>query len=156
MKTELTDVSATRKEIKIEIEPALVRSTLDRISQEYSKAAKVPGFRPGHAPTSVVRTRYKNEIRSDVLRELLPEAVNSAIDELSLQPIGEPDVRLDNEGVLEHLGDEPLTVKVGLEVLPQIELKEYLAAELVNLRPQLGFGAIHFLEAGACDRTRIH
>ena len=42
MKTELTDVSPTRKEIKIEIEPALVRSAYDRISDEYSKAAKVP------------------------------------------------------------------------------------------------------------------
>jgi trigger factor len=137
MKTELTDVSATRKEIRIEIEPALVRSTLDRISQEYSKAAKVPGFRPGHAPTSVVRTRYKNEIRSDVLRELLPEAVNSAIDELSLQPIGEPDVRLDNEGVLEHLGDEPLTVKIGVEVLPEVKLNEYKGLEATRRERQV-------------------
>ncbi len=85
MKTELTDVSPTRKEIRIEIEQSLIRSTYDRISDEYSKAAKVPGFRPGHAPRSVIRTRYKNEIRTDVLRELLPEAVNNAIGEHSLR-----------------------------------------------------------------------
>jgi trigger factor len=124
MKNELTDVSPTRKEIRIEIEPALIRSTMDRISQEYSKAAKVPGFRPGHAPTSVVRTRYKNEIRNDLLRELLPDAVNSAIDEHSLKAIGEPDVRLDNEEALERLGQEPLTVKIGVEVLPEVTLNE--------------------------------
>ncbi|HEX5876196.1 MAG TPA: trigger factor family protein, partial [Pyrinomonadaceae bacterium] len=70
MKTELTDVSPTRKEITIEIDPEQIKSELDRISQQYSKAASVPGFRPGHAPTSVVRTRYKSEIRSEVLREL--------------------------------------------------------------------------------------
>jgi trigger factor len=58
MKTELIDVSPTRKEIKIEIEPAEIRDAYDRISREYSKGAKVPGFRPGHAPTSVVRTRF--------------------------------------------------------------------------------------------------
>ena len=52
MKTELTEVSPTRKEIKIEIEPAQVRTTYDRISDEFSKNAKVPGFRPGHAPRS--------------------------------------------------------------------------------------------------------
>jgi trigger factor len=153
MKTELTDVSATRKEIKIEIEPALVRSTLDRISQEYSKAAKVPGFRPGHAPTSVVRTRYKNEIRSDVLRELLPEAVNSAIDELSLQPIGEPDVRLDNEGVLEHLGDEPLTVKIGVEVLPEVKLNEYKGLEATRRERQVTDGDIDRTIEGLRDSS---
>jgi trigger factor len=136
MKTELIDVSPTRKEIKIEIEPAEIRDAYDRISREYSKAAKVPGFRPGHAPTSVVRTRYKSEIRSEVLRELLPDAVNSAIDEHSLSAIGEPDVQLDNSEALEHLGDEPLTVKVGLEVLPQIELKEYKGLETTRrMRP---------------------
>jgi trigger factor len=129
MKTELTDVSQTRKEIRIEIEPAVVRSTYDRISDEYTKAAKVPGFRPGHAPRSVIRTRYKNEIRSEVLRELLPEAVNNAIGEHSLTTVGEPNVELDNTQALERLGDEPLTVKVGVEVLPEIKLDNYKGLE---------------------------
>lgn len=129
MKTELTDVSPTRKEIRIEIEPAVVRSTYDRISDEYGKAAKVPGFRPGHAPRSVIRTRYKNEIRTEVLRELLPEAVNNAIGEHSLAAIGEPNVELDNTEALEHLGDGPLTVKVGVEVLPEIKLENYKGLE---------------------------
>ena len=129
MKTELTDVSQTRKEIKIEIEPALIRSTYDRISDEYTKAAKVPGFRPGHAPRSVIRTRYKNEIRSEVLRELLPEAVNNAIGEHSLAAIGEPNVQLDNSTALEHLGDEPITVTVGVEVLPEVKVDNYKGLE---------------------------
>jgi len=136
MKTELTDVSPTRKEIRIEIEPAVVRSTYDRISDEYSKAAKVPGFRPGHAPRSVIRTRYKNEIRTDVLRELLPEAVNNAIGEHSLAAIGEPNVELDNTAALENLGDEPITVKVGVEVLPDIKLDQYKGLEVErSVRP---------------------
>lgn len=125
MKTELTDVSPTRKEITIEIEPALIRSTMDRISDQYSKGATVDGFRPGHAPASVVRAKYKKEIRTEVLRELLPDAVNSAIDEHSLSPIGEPNVQLDNTEALENLGEAPLTVRVGLEVLPNIKLDKY-------------------------------
>ena len=136
MKTELTDVSPTRKEIRIEIEPAVVQSTYDRISDEYSKAAKVPGFRPGHAPRSVVRTRYKNEIRTEVLRELLPEAVNNAIGEHSLAAIGEPNVELDNTEALENLGEAPLTVKVGVEVLPDIKLDKYKGIETTrSVRP---------------------
>jgi trigger factor len=136
MKTELTDVSSTRKEIKIEIEPSLIRDTYDRISDQYSKAAKIPGFRPGHAPRSVVRSRYKSEIRTEVLRELLPSAVNDAIGEHSLNPIGEPNVEFDNAEALENLGDGPLTVKVGIEVLPDIKLEKYKGLEATRrLRP---------------------
>ena len=132
MKTELIDLSPTRKEIKIEIEPAQLRSVYDRISQQYSKAANVPGFRPGHAPTSVVRTRYKSEIRSEVLRELLPEAVQNAILEHSLAALGEPDVHLDNTEALEHFGEKPLTLRIGVEVLPDISLESYKGLEAVR------------------------
>jgi trigger factor len=137
MKAELTDVSPTRKEIRIEIEPSLIRSTYDRVSDEYSKGAKVPGFRPGHAPRSVVRTRYKNEIRTEVLRELLPNAVNNAIDEHSLAAIGEPNVELDdNTEALENLGEVPIKVKVGVEVLPEIKLDKYKGIETTrSVRP---------------------
>jgi trigger factor len=129
MKTELTDVSSTRKEIKIEIEPAQVRSAYDRISDEFTKNAKVPGFRPGHAPRSVVRTRYKNEIRTEVLRELVPEAVNNAIVEHSLDAISEPDVHFENEETLDRLGEESITVKVGVEVVPEIKLDNFKGLE---------------------------
>src|SRR5690349_202896 len=129
MKTELTDVSPTRKEIKIEIEPSQVRDTYDRISDEFSKNAKVPGFRPGHAPRSVVRTRFKNEIRTEVLRELVPDAVNNAIMEHSLDAISEPDVHFENEETLERLGEAAITVKVAVEVIPQFTLGEYKGLE---------------------------
>jgi trigger factor len=132
MKTELIDVSPTLKELKIEIEPQQVRETFDRISQQYSKAATIPGFRPGHAPTSVVRTRYKSEIRSEVLRELLPDAVNNAVIEHNLNPLGEPNVQFENKEVLERFGEEPLTLKVTVEVLPEIKLDTYKGLEAVR------------------------
>lgn len=132
MKTELIDLSPTRKEIKIEIDPAQIRSALDRVSAQYSKAATVPGFRPGHAPTSVVRARYKSEIRTEVLRELLPEAVHDAITEHSLAALGEPNVELDNTTALERLGEEPLTLKVGVEVLPEVKLETYKGLEVTR------------------------
>src|ERR1044071_3751312 len=132
MKTELIDLSPTRKEIKIEIDPAQIKSTLDRVSAQYSKAATVPGFRPGHAPTSVVRARYKSEIRTEVLRELLPEAVNNAIAEHSLNALGEPNVELDNTAALERLGEEPLTLKVDVEVLPEVKLETYKGLEVTR------------------------
>jgi trigger factor len=136
MKTDVVDVSPTRKEIKIEIETAVVRETYDRVSDQYAKQASVPGFRKGHAPRTVVRTRYKNEIRAQALQELLPDAVNDAISKLELNALGQPDVQLDNAEALDKFGEGPLSVKVNVEVLPAVELKDYKGIEAVRrIRP---------------------
>jgi trigger factor len=136
MKTELVDVSPTRKEIKIEVEPDVVRAAFDRISDRYAKQATVPGFRPGHAPRAVVRTRFKSEIRGEVLRELIPDAVNDAIEKHELAAIGEPDVHLDTNEALERIGENAISFHVGVEVLPKVELGEYKGLEATRkLRP---------------------
>jgi len=132
MKTEFVDVSPTRKEIKIEIDPATVRQTYDRISDRYAKQASVPGFRPGHAPRAVVRSRFKNEIRGQALQELVPDAVNEAIEKHELNALGEPDVQLDNTEALEKFGEEPLLVNVKVEVLPKVELHDYKGIEAIR------------------------
>jgi trigger factor len=128
MKTEISEVSQTRKEIKIEIEAADVRAELDRVTQEYARAVTVPGFRKGHAPVTVVRTRYKKDIQGDVLKRLVPEAVEQAIDESGLQVIGQPDVHLDNEN-LDKLGQESITLHAHVEVMPELDLGEYKGIE---------------------------
>jgi trigger factor len=124
MKTEITDVSPTRKEFKIEIAAEDVRAEYDRVSDRYAQLANVPGFRKGHAPRGVVRTRYKNEIRSEVLQNIVPEAVNRALTESGLNVIGEPEVHLDNEG-LDKFGDQPVSLHAHVEVLPEVSLGEY-------------------------------
>lgn len=136
MKTELVDVSPTRKEIKIEVEPEVVRAAFDRISDRYAKQASVPGFRRGHAPRAVVRTRFKSEIRGDVLRELIPDAVNNAIEKHELAAIGEPDVHLDTNEALERIGEDAISFHVGVEVLPNVELGKYKGIEATRrIRP---------------------
>ena len=128
MKTEVADVSQTRKEIKIEIEAADVHAELERVTQEYARAVTVPGFRKGHAPVTVVRTRYKKDIQGDVLKRLVPEAVEQAIEQSGLQVIGQPDVHLDNEN-LDKLGQEPITLHAHVEVMPELALGEYRGLE---------------------------
>ena len=128
MKSEVVEVSPTRKEIKIEIEAADVRSEFERVTQEYTRAVTVPGFRKGHAPAAVVRTRYKKDIQGDVLKRLVPEAVEQAIEESGLQVIGQPDVHLDNEN-LDKLGQEPITLHAHVEVMPDVALSEYKGIE---------------------------
>jgi trigger factor len=136
MKTELIDHSPTRKEIKIEVEPEVVREAFDRISDRFAKQANVPGFRRGRAPRSVVRSRYKTEIRGEVLRELVPDAVTNAIEKHELTAIGEPDIQLDPDETLNRAGDEPISFHVNVEVLPPIELGQYKGVEAVRrVRP---------------------
>jgi trigger factor len=124
MKTEIVDVSQTRKEFKIELEAEQVQAELERVAGEYARAATVPGFRKGHAPVAVVRTRFKKDIRSDVLQRLVPQAVEQALLESGFDVIGQPDVHLDPEHV-EDLGQGPLTFHVHVEVFPEVALGEY-------------------------------
>ena len=129
MKTELKEISSTQKQIDIEIEADAVRAVYDRISDRYAKGANVPGFRPGHAPRGVVRTRFKDQIRTDVLRELLPDAVQKAISEYNIEALGEPELNLDNSEGLDQLGQKPITFNVNVDVLPEIKLEKYKGLE---------------------------
>ena len=136
MKSEVIDVSETRKELKIEIDPEVVRAAYDRISDNFSKQANVPGFRKGHAPRSVVRTRFKEAIESEILQELLPAAINDAITEHSLEVIGQPDMSPEETAGLKKPGDEPLKVHLAVEVFPQIKLGQYRDLEAARrVRP---------------------
>ena len=129
MKTELKEISPTRKQIDIEIEADAVRQVYDRVSDQYAKSANVPGFRPGHAPRGVVRTRFKDQIRTEVLRELLPDAVQKAIADHNVQALGEPELNLDNNEGLDQLGQKPISFNVNVDVLPEIKLGEYKRLE---------------------------
>ena len=129
MKTELKEISPTRKQIDVEIDADAVRAVYDRISDNYARAANVPGFRPGHAPRAVVRARFKDQIRTEVLRELLPSAVQQAVEEHKLEPLGEPELNLENSEGLNQLGQQPIAFNVNIDVLPEIKLGEYRGLE---------------------------
>ena len=125
MKTELKEISPTRKQIDVVIEPEAVRAVYDRISDQYAKGANVPGFRPGHAPRGVVRTRFKDQIRTELLRELLPDAVQKAVEQHKLAPLGEPELNLEDTEGLSELGEKPISFSVNVEVLAEIKLGDY-------------------------------
>jgi trigger factor len=125
MKTEVKEISPTRKQIDIEIEAKSVKAAYDHVSDRYAKLANVPGFRPGHAPRAIVRTRFKDQIRSEVLRDLVPDAVQQAISEHQLEPLGEPELDLETAQGLDPLGEKAISFQVNVDVLPEIELGKY-------------------------------
>ena len=136
MKTELIEVSTTRKEIKIEIPPDAVKAVYDKVSKKYAKAAQVDGFRKGFAPVDVVRMRYKEDIKSDVLQELLPAKVTEAIQEHEITPLAEPHLHLEDQENVKINGSQPIKMSVHIEVMPEIPEPDYKGLEVTRrVRP---------------------
>jgi trigger factor len=137
MKTEFTEVSETRKHLSFEIPPDVVEAEITRVAQGYSKTARVPGFRPGKVPASVVKQRYRDQILYDVAHDLIPRLVGSALEERGLQPVATPDIR---DVVIEE--GRPLTFVADFETLPPIEPGEYVGLSLRKPPAVLEVGAI--------------
>jgi trigger factor len=136
MKTEVIDVSPTQKEIKIEIEGKTVGEVYNKIARKYAQAVMVPGFRKGNAPLDIVKMRYKDEIKNETLRELLPERVQQAIEESNLSPLGEPQLHLENAENVKLNGSEPISLHVHVEVMPEVPTPDYENLEAVRrVRP---------------------
>src|SRR4026208_2091074 len=90
MKAELIDVSITKKNLDIEIPQDVVDDEILQIAREFAKKAKVPGFRPGKAPIQVVKTRYRDEIVSEMMQHLLPKYFSNAVEERKLEIVHTP------------------------------------------------------------------
>jgi len=116
MKTEFVDVNETRKNVRVEIPPDVVTAEIDRIARDYSRKARVPGFRPGKAPARVIKQRFKDQILHDVVHDLIPRAMDDALREKGVEPVDTPDIRDVNveEG-------QPLTFTATFDTLPPFE-----------------------------------
>src|SRR5215204_1989709 len=116
MKTEIKEISPTQREIHIEIDAAAIKEAYSKVSQKYARAASVPGFRKGYAPLDVVRLRYKDEIKNEVLQEVLPAKVSDAIQEHKLHPLTEPHLHIDDADNIKVNGSQPIALHVHVEV----------------------------------------
>ncbi|HEX5413632.1 MAG TPA: trigger factor, partial [Terriglobia bacterium] len=91
----------------------------------YRRLARIPGFRPGRAPASLIRRHFHNDIRSEVVQALLPKYFDSAIKEQHMSVVGHPQF-----ADLKFEEDSPLTATARFEILPEFELKEYKGLEV--------------------------
>jgi trigger factor len=125
MKTDLVDVNETRKSLTIEIPSEVVDAEIDRIARDYSRKAKIPGFRPGKAPARVIKARFKDQILHDVAHDLVPRAIDEALREHAVEPVDTPDVRdvVVDEG-------QALTFTASFETLPAFDVGAYETIEL--------------------------
>jgi trigger factor len=129
--TEVTaKASATKREIAVEIPVEDVNRQTDALIQKYQKVARIPGFRRGHVPASIIRQRFSEEIKTDMVEALIPRFFRQEAERLSLHPVSQPRV------TDLHLHDgEPLRFKAAFEVLPEIKLQGY--KELRAEKPEI-------------------
>jgi trigger factor len=120
MKTELVDINETRKNLKIEIAQDVVDAEIDRIARDYSRRARIPGFRPGKAPARVIKQRFKDQILHDVAHDLIPRAVDDALRDRGVEPVEAPDIR---DVTVEE--GQPLTFTASFDTVPSFEPGEY-------------------------------
>ncbi|MGB7759406.1 MAG: trigger factor [Bryobacteraceae bacterium] len=125
-------VEGCRHALEISIPAAEVENETTRVAAEVQKRAKLPGFRPGKAPTSLIRKQFAGEIRQRVLESLVPTTLQKQFEAENLNLAGNYDIT----DVHFHEG-EPLTFKAEFEVVPNIELGEYRGVEVAYTDPEV-------------------
>ena len=125
--TETTDAAKTeatnkdiKREISVEIPAAEVARETELQIVRYQKSARLPGFRAGHVPASIIKQRFGEGLKNDVIEALIPKYFRREAERLGLIPVSQPQVKD------LHIHDgEPLTFKASFEVLPEIQVEGY-------------------------------
>jgi len=108
------------REVVVEASAEEVSKAFRKVTRTYQKYARIPGFRPGKTPESVIQRKFATEIRKEVIDSLLPERFNQSIREQNLKPVGQPQV---TELTVED--GKPLLVKAVFEYIPDFSIDGY-------------------------------
>jgi trigger factor len=125
MRSAVENISTVKKKITIEVPQDDVAKEREKAVAKVAKKAKLPGFRPGKAPRSVVERHYGEDIQADVMNKLIADAYFQAVQEHKINPVDLPeisDVSLDK--------GSPLSFSATVEVRPNIELGTYDGIEV--------------------------
>ncbi len=117
--------ASCRRELELEIPAEEVTKASEKVAKEFAKMARVPGFRPGKAPISLIKRRFAEDIKSEVLQNLVPETVEKAVAEQKLSPVSQPQV-----DKLEFNEGEPVKFRASFDVLPEFTLANYKNLEI--------------------------
>ncbi|HEX8871760.1 MAG TPA: trigger factor [Candidatus Acidoferrum sp.] len=112
--------ASCRKELELEIPAEEVSKATEKVAKEFARMARVPGFRPGKAPISLIKKRFAEDIKGEVLQTLVPEKVEKAVAEQKLSPVSQPQV-----DKLEFHEGQPVKFRASFEVLPEFSLAGY-------------------------------
>jgi FKBP-type peptidyl-prolyl cis-trans isomerase (trigger factor) len=136
MKTEVKKLDSNKREISIEVSGDIVKNKFEDVFAQISKEAKIPGFRPGHAPRDILEKKYSSHAHELVIKELIPQLYEQAIDKEGLEVLELPnisDVKLDRA---------TLSFKAQVEVSPEIPVKNYKGIKVTYKKIEVGPEAI--------------
>jgi trigger factor len=111
---------ACKREISVEIPAEVVAKHQEALVQQYSRQARIPGFRKGKVPASMVRSKFSSEITSEMVEHLVPQYFREAVVKGGFRPVSQPHIY-----DLEFTPGEPIKFKAAFEVLPEFELGDY-------------------------------
>jgi trigger factor len=125
-------VEGCKHSLEITVPAAEVEKETERTVAEIQKKVRLPGFRPGKAPLSLVKTKFAGDIRQEVLEKLVPRHFRAAVDQDGLQVVGQPDLK----DVHFHEGED-LHFKAEFEVAPTFDLGEYRGVTITYTEPEV-------------------
>ncbi len=114
-----------KRELELEIPAENVKKATEKISRDLARVARIPGFRPGKAPITLIQRRFADEIKGEVLDSLLPEVLSQSLQEKKMIPVNQPSVDQVN-----FTEEGPVKFRATFEVLPEFELADYKGLEI--------------------------
>ncbi len=121
MKVDVQEVGACKRRLEVEEGPEVVQQAWERAFAHVQKEARLPGFRKGKVPRSMIKLHFSDDVRQEVARHLIPEVYRQALAETQLRPVEEPDLQ---EVTLEE--SAPLKFSAVIEIKPTITLGRYV------------------------------
>jgi len=109
-----------KRSLEIEIPLEEVERAKERVTNSIKQRVRLPGFRPGKAPVTMIQSRFESEIRNEVLELLLPQAFRDRVQKEEIKVVGTPDV-----SDLHFEAGQPIRFKADFEVAPEVELGTY-------------------------------
>ncbi|HEX8949729.1 MAG TPA: trigger factor [Dissulfurispiraceae bacterium] len=125
----LEDVSSTKKRLKIEIPAETIEAEIRKGLAAVQKNSKVPGFRPGKAPISLIEKKFGKSVEADVLEKLVPESYMEALKEADVRPVSEPVM----EESFDFKRNAPLAMTVTVDVRPKVENLQYEGIQVKDI-----------------------
>jgi len=126
-------VEGCKHSLEITVPVEEVEAETGRAVAKVQQRAKLPGFRPGKAPVSIIRQHFAADIRQQVLESIIPKHLQNRFEAEDLKVVGQPDVT-----EVHFEPGEPLRFTAEFEVLPQIELQDYKGLSVPYRDPQIG------------------
>lgn len=127
MKVDIEEVSKTKRVFKIEVPPDVISKEFSDAYNDLRKRVKVPGFRPGKTPLTLLERRYGRDIEADLLKRLIPDYYLKAVKESGVTPVDVPEI-----GNIDLKKGGPLSFTATVEIRPKIDQVVYEGIELMR------------------------